>query len=44
MKSNGAAHCLWRAVDRAGEVLESYVTMPFDREAALRLPHVPGVR
>jgi putative transposase len=29
-------HYLWRAVDQEGEVLESYVTKPRDKAAALR--------
>jgi len=33
---NGETHCLWRAVDREGEILESYVTRNRDKKAALR--------
>lgn len=33
---NGVTHCLWRAVDHEGEVLESYVTKTRDKSAALR--------
>ena len=29
-------HCLWRAVDHDGEVLESYVTTKRDKKAALK--------
>jgi putative transposase len=32
---NGETHCLWRAVDHEGEVLETFVTKRRDREAAL---------
>lgn len=35
VKINGEIHCLWRAVDHEGEVLESYVTKRRDRKAAL---------
>ena len=37
VKVNGETHYLWRAVDHAGEVLESYVTKRRDRKAALKL-------
>ena len=33
---DGKTHYLWRAVDREGEVLESYVTKRRDRKAALK--------
>ena len=36
VKINRLQHCLWRAVDHEGEVLESYVTEHRDEEAALR--------
>ena len=36
VKINGEMHCLWRAVDHEGEVLESYVTKTRDKSAALR--------
>ena len=36
MKINGEMHCLWRAIDHEGEVLESYVTKTRDKPAALR--------
>jgi putative transposase len=36
LKINGETHCLWRAVDHEGEVLESYVTKRRDRKAALK--------
>ena len=36
MKINGETHYLWRAVDHAGEVLESYVTKRRDRKEALK--------
>ena len=36
VKINGETHYLWRAVDRNGEVLESYVTKRRDRKAALK--------
>jgi putative transposase len=32
---NGEMHCLWRAVDQEGEILESYVTRTRDKQAAL---------
>ena len=35
MKINAERHCLWRAVDHEGEVLESYVTKKRNRAAAL---------
>lgn len=35
MKFNGEKHCLWRAVDHEGEVLESFVSKRRDKEAAL---------
>ena len=34
--SNWKWHCLWRAVDHEGEVLESYVTKKRDKTAALK--------
>ena len=36
VKINGERHCLWRAVDHEGEVLESYVTKKRDKKAALK--------
>jgi putative transposase len=36
VKINGERHYLWRAVDREGEVLESFVTKTRDRKAALK--------
>ena len=36
VKINGETHYLWRAVDREGEVLESYVTKRRDKKAALK--------
>lgn len=36
VKINGVTHYLWRAVDHAGEVLESFVTKIRDRKAALK--------
>ena len=36
VKINGELHCLWRAVDHEGEVLESFVTKTRDRKAALK--------
>ena len=36
MKINGGRHCLWRAVNHEGEILESYVTQKRDQSAALR--------
>ena len=36
VKINGVQHYLWRPVDHAGEVLESYVTKTRDKTAALR--------
>ena len=36
VKINGKQHYLWRAVDHEGEVLECYVTLKRNREAALR--------
>jgi putative transposase len=36
VKVNGETHCLWRAVDHEGEVLESYVTKRRDRKVALK--------
>jgi len=35
VKINRERHYLWRAVDREGEVLESYVTKKRDKKAAL---------
>ena len=37
MKIDGERHYLWRAVDHEGEVLESFVTKPRDKKAALKL-------
>ena len=37
VKIRGERHCLWRAVDHEGEVLESFVTKTRDRRAALKL-------
>ncbi|SIT90442.1 putative transposase [Yoonia rosea] len=36
VKIGGERHYLWRAVDREGEVLESFVTKRRDRKAALK--------
>ena len=36
VKINGVRHCLWRAVDHEGEVLESFVTKRRDKKAALK--------
>ena len=36
VRINGQTHYLWRAVDREGEVLESYVTKHRDRKAAFK--------
>ncbi|MEP7209980.1 MAG: IS6 family transposase [Alphaproteobacteria bacterium] len=36
VKIRGEIHCLWRAVDHEGEVLEAYVTKMRDRQSALR--------
>ena len=36
VKINGERHCLWRAVDHEGEVLEAYVSKRRDRKAALK--------
>ncbi len=36
VKINGERHHLWRAVDHEGEVLESFVTKPRDKKAALK--------
>ena len=36
VKINGQMHCLWRAVDHEGEVLESFATKERDKKAALR--------
>ena len=36
VKVNGERHYLWRAVDREGEVLESFVTKTRDKKAALK--------
>ena len=38
VKINGETHYLWRAVDHAGEVLETYVTKRRDCKAALKFP------
>lgn len=37
MKIRGQTHYLWRAVDREGEVLESFVTKTRDKASALKL-------
>jgi len=37
VKIDGETHCLWRLVDREGEMLESFVTKMRDRKAALKL-------
>jgi len=36
VKINGEMHYLWRAVEHAGEILESCVTKKRDKAAALR--------
>jgi hypothetical protein len=36
-QSNGHKHDLWRAVNREGEVLESFATQSRDEAAALKL-------
>ena len=36
VKINGITHCLWRAVDHEGELLESVLTKTRDRKAALK--------
>ena len=36
MKINDERHCLWRAVDHEGEVLEAVVTMRRNKKAALK--------
>ena len=36
VKINGVTHCLWRAVDHEGEVLEALVTKRRDRKAELK--------
>ena len=36
VKVNGERHCLWRAVDHEGEVLESFLTKARDKKAALK--------
>ena len=36
VKINDVQHCLWRAVDHEGEVLESCVTKTWDKAAALK--------
>ena len=36
VKINGEMHYLWRAVDREGDVLESFVTKERDKAAALK--------
>jgi putative transposase len=36
VKINGEMHYLWRAVDREGEILESYVTKARNKAAALK--------
>jgi putative transposase len=37
VKINGERHCLWRAVDAEGEVLESVVTKRRNKDAALKM-------
>ena len=44
MKVNGETHYLWWAVDRKGEVPESYVTKRRDRKAALKFLRKPMKR
>ena len=41
VKVDGERHYLWRAVDRAGEILEKYVTKKRDKVAALRFLKKP---
>lgn len=36
VKINGERHCLWRAVNHEGKVLESFVTKTHDKKAALK--------
>ncbi len=36
VRINGETHCLWRAVDHDGEVLEVFATKRRDRRAALK--------
>jgi putative transposase len=36
VKINGKHHCLWRAIDHEGEVLESFFTVTRDKAAALK--------
>lgn len=36
MKINGERHCLWPAIDHAGEVLERFVTKTREKKAALQ--------
>ena len=36
VRINGQTHCLWRAVDHEGEVLEIFATKRRDRRAALK--------
>jgi putative transposase len=36
VKINGETHCLWRAVDHEGEVLESFASKTRDKPAALK--------
>ena len=36
VKINGETHCLWRAVDQEGEVLEALVSKRRDRKVALK--------
>jgi putative transposase len=36
VRINGATHCLWRAVDHEGEVLEVFATKRRERKAALK--------
>ena len=36
VKISGERHYLWRAVDHEGEVLESFMTKPRDKKAALK--------
>ena len=37
VRINGERHCLWRAVDHEGDVLEAFVTKRRDRRTALKL-------
>jgi hypothetical protein len=37
VKDTGETHCLWRAVDPEGEILEGFATKPADRKAVPRV-------